>query len=160
MSHADQGREPAVAVCAASYLADLVPAHTFVFRLPASNTRFTVYAQAADRYHINAEYVLLLVPGETVPLLLAVDDVAFLRHCLRNTADRWREAIAQADAGAGRPRQPEPAEEGFINVEPTPAGYRAVRQRFAHELDRVEHLVRQLDSHLDGASGHRDGDTS
>ncbi|GIF74121.1 hypothetical protein [Asanoa siamensis] len=136
MNHADRGREPVVAVCAASYFADLVPAHAFVFRLPASDSRFTVYAQAGDRYLTNAEYTLLLVPGETVPLLLAVEDVAFLRHCLRKAADRWRE------------------------VEPTPAGYRAARQRFADELDRVEHLVRLLDSHLDGASGHRDGDTS
>jgi hypothetical protein len=145
--------EPVTAVCAAMYLADLVPAYAFVFRVAATGTRFTVYAHAGDRYHIGEEYALLLVPRDAVPLPLTVADVEFLRHCLDNAARRWREAITDADAGADRPQKSRPAEPGHLNVEPTPAGYRAARRLFADELDHVERLARLIDGHLGRTTG-------
>jgi len=56
--------EPITAVCAATYYADLIPAHAFVFRVPSTRTRFTVYAADADRYRISQTYTLTLTPVE------------------------------------------------------------------------------------------------
>ena len=96
---------PFEAQCGASYLADnlRVPAHAFVFRVLDSNTRFTVYASQPDRYVINNVYRLTLSEPTDVPLYLPIDDAEFLRRCLLVVADRWREAVPQADAGAARP---------------------------------------------------------
>src|SRR6266511_902197 len=60
-----QPLEPVTAVCAARYFADLVPAHAFVFRLPSTDSRFTLYTADPDRYLIGATYTLTLAePGE------------------------------------------------------------------------------------------------
>lgn len=153
--------EPVTAVCAAMYAADLVPAYAFVFRVAATGTRFTLYAQTQDRYHIGEEYTLLLVPGDTVSLPLTMDDVEFVRHCLDNAARRWREAITEAAAAANQRQAPDSTPPDHVNVEPTPAGYRAARRLFADELDRVERLRRVLDRHLDTARpATRDGGQS
>ena len=140
--------EPVTAVCAAMYAADLVPAYAFVFRVAATDSRFTVYAAAEDRYHIGDEYLLVLAARDAVPLPLTRDDTEFLRHCLHNAERRWREAIAEAAAGADRPAHSRPASPGSLDVEPTPAGYRHARRLFADELGRVERLGRLLDQHL------------
>ncbi len=75
----------------------------------------------------------------------------FLRHCLHSAANRWRAAIAQAEAGIDRPPQTRPAEPNHLDVEPTPAGYRRAQRLVADELDRVERLGALLDTHLDSA---------
>ncbi len=56
--------EPITVVCAATYLADLIPAYAFVFRVPSTATRFTIYAADGDQYRINDEYTLILTPVE------------------------------------------------------------------------------------------------
>jgi hypothetical protein len=135
-----------VAVCAASYYADLVPAYAFVFRVPSTDTRFTVYATDADRYTIGATYTLTLAEATAAPVWLDADEWGFLRHCLSLVEHRWTEAIAEADAGAARPvRADEPAPPGFMNIEPTPAGYRAAGRAFRDELARVRRLRHRLD---------------
>jgi hypothetical protein len=139
------------ALCVDRYYDDLVPAFAFVFHVTDTPTVFTVYASTGDSYRLATQYRLLVAPADSVPLPLTVADVEFLRHCLHNAAHRWREAIIEADAGATRPQQSAPAESGYLNVEPTPAGYRSAGRLFTGELDRVEHLGRLLDQHLDHA---------
>jgi hypothetical protein len=137
---------PITAVCAATYYADLVPAFAFVFRVESTGTRFTVYAAEQDRWLINGTYVLTLSEQSHVPLWLSGDEAAFLRHCLGLVAERWQEAVTEAEAGAGRPPSADDAPSpGHLNVEPTPAGYRAIAGRFRDELHRVQALVRRLD---------------
>jgi hypothetical protein len=142
--------EPVEAVCAASYYADRISAYAFVFRIPASGTRFTVYACEPGRYHINSTYTLTLSdpdPDRT-PLWLSADETALLRHCLNQIESYWRDAIAEADAGAQRtPTEPQPSP-GRLNVEPTPAGYRAIAERFRDQLHRVQQLRTHLDHDL------------
>jgi hypothetical protein len=151
-------RTAATAMCASMYAADLVPAYAFVFRVAATEIRFTVYAHPQDHYHVGDEYTLLLVPRDAVPLPLTVEDAEFLRHCLDNAAHRWREAIIEADAEATQPHRSRPAEPGRINVEPTPAGNRAAARLFADELDRVQRLAGLLDRHLDRARAANPGE--
>src|SRR3954454_10743180 len=92
--------EPVTAVCAATYLADLISAYPFVFRLPSTDTRFTVYTADPDRYLIGATYTLTLAaPGER-PLCLDPQDWALLAHCLELVAERWAEAAEHTDAAA------------------------------------------------------------
>jgi hypothetical protein len=152
--------EPIAAVCAAMYAADLVPAYAFVFRV-STGTRFTVYARAEDRYFVGATYLLSLAEPDAVPLPLTLDDWRFLRHCLDNAAARWREAINGADAGAAQPQREQPAAPGCLNVEPTPAGYRAASRLFREELDRVDELNTRLASLVHAAeAARRDGNRS
>lgn len=139
------------ALCVDMYYADLVPAYAFVFHVTDTRTVFTVNASTGDSYQLGTPYRVLIALADAVPLPLTVADVEFLRHCLHNAAYRWREAITEADAGATRPQQSAPAEPGYLNVEPTPAGYRSAGRLFTAELDRVEHLGRLLDQHLDHA---------
>jgi len=144
-----QPDEPTTAVCAATYYADLIPAFAFVFRVESIKTRFTVYATEQDRWLINGTYTLTLSEHSLVPLWLAGDEAGFLRHCLGLVAERWQEAITEAEAGARRPPNNdapnEPASPGHLNVEPTPAGYRTIAERFREELHRVQALVCRLD---------------
>ena len=153
---------PVRAECAATYLADnLLPdsAYAFVFRVLDSDTRFTVYASAADRYVINDIYRLTISDPTDVPLHLPVDKAAFLRRCLLGVEDRWREAITQADAGAQRPQADRPAEPGYLNVEPHPSGYRAIGGAFREELGRVTRLREHVERFLAGLPDP-DGDPS
>lgn len=76
---------------------------------------------------------------------LRVDELEFLRHCLHNQAQRWRDAIAEADAGADRPPRQPNADPGHLDAEPTPAGYRALGRLFRDQLARVEQLGHVLD---------------
>jgi len=141
--------EPITAVCAATYYADLIPAFAFIFRVHSTGTRFTVYATEQHRWLINSTYTLTISEHtsepDRVPLWLSVDEVAFLRHCLGLVAERWQDAITEAEAGAQRPATGEPPSPGHLNVEPTPAGYQAIAGRFRDELHRVKDLLRRLD---------------
>lgn len=136
---------PITAVCAASYYADLIPAFAFVFRVESTGTRFTVYATEQHRWAIEGTYTLTIAEQDHVPLWLSADEAAFLRHCLGLVAQRWHDAIAEAEAGAPRPPTDEQPSPGHLNIEPTGAGYRAIAGRFRDELNRVEDLMRRLD---------------
>jgi hypothetical protein len=158
-AHPTRPLEPVTAVCAAMYYADLVPAYAFVFRVASTDSRFTVYTADVDRYLIGATYTLTLAEPDHTPLWLSSEEREFLRHCLHVVEQRWHEAVAEADAGAERP-QPDTkpaAAPGHVNVEPTPAGYRAVAQAFRDELERVQHLARWLDH---PSHGDEEGDAS
>ncbi len=150
--------EPITVVCAATYLADGIPAYAFVFRVDATGTRFTAYASDPDRYVINGTYRLALTEPGDLSVSLSGDEWAFLRHCLHNVEQRWRDAIAEADAGAERPQPDRPAQPDHLNVEPTQAGYRAVAGRFRDELDRVRRLTQRLDQQIHAADAHPEGD--
>jgi hypothetical protein len=149
------------AQCAASYLADnlAVPAHAFVFRVVDSDTRFTVYASAPDRYIINGTYRLTLSEPTDVPLCLGTDEAQFLQSCLLVVEDRCRQAVAQADAGAAMPQAERTAEPGHLNVEPYPSGYRMIGGAFRDELTRVRRLRERVDQLLAGPL-NPDGDPS
>jgi hypothetical protein len=140
-------------LCCDRYLADLRDRYAFTFQVLDTGTRFTVYTTDGDRFHVAAIYRMLLTDPGTVALPLSVEDLQFLRTCLHNTAHRWRQAITEADAGANRPERPAqtipPATEpGVIDIEPSPAGYRNAARRFRDELDRVEHLIAQVEQQL------------
>jgi len=129
-----------------------------VFRVDATATRFTAYASDPDRYVINGTYRLAIAEPGDLSASLSGDEWAFLRHCLRNVEQRWREAIAEADAGAEAPQLDRPAQPDHLNVEPTQAGYRAVAGRFRDELDRVQQLNQRLDQQIHPADAHPEGD--
>ncbi|MDG4793659.1 hypothetical protein [Micromonospora sp. WMMD1082] len=100
--------------------------------------------------------------GDGVAVAFTVDDLEFLRHCLTLTELRWREAIDGAETAAQQPQRDEPAPPGFMNIEPTPAGYRVAAGRFRAELHRVERyttrLGRLLDLARDTAGDHEPGE--
>ena len=150
--------EPITVVCAATYLADLIPAYAFVFRVDATATRFTAYASDPDRYVINGTYRLAIAEPGDLSASLSGDEWDFLRHCLRNVEQRWRDAIAEADAGAERPQPDRPVQPDHLNVEPTQAGYRAVAGRFRDELDRVQRLNLRLDQQINPVGAHPEGE--
>jgi hypothetical protein len=157
--------EPATAVCAAMYFADLIPAYAFVFRLPSTATRFTVYTGDPDRYLIGATYTLTLAaPGER-QLCLDPEEWELLAHCLELVAERWAEAAEQTDApattyaatgltaahggqgdGSAQTRLAD-----AISGEPTPSGYRHMGRMFRDELDRVQRLRRRVGPYLNPA---------
>jgi hypothetical protein len=101
--------EPVTAVCAAMYYADLVPAYAYVFRIASTDSRFTVYTADPDRYLIGATYTLTLAEPDDWPLSLNAEDWELLAHCLELVAERWGEAVEQADAGAGPDNEEAPA---------------------------------------------------
>jgi hypothetical protein len=150
--------EPATTVCAAMYLADLIPAYAFVFRLPSTDTRFTVYTADPDRYLIGATYTLTLAAPDERQLCLDPQDWELLAHCLELVAERWAEAAGQADAAAtttaatdrtaapgGQGDEPALTEQAdAISVEPTPSGYRRMGRMFRDELDRAQRLRRRV----------------
>ena len=136
---------PVPVVCASSYAADLIPAQAFVFRVPSTGTRFTVYATDPDRYLISGNYLLILADPGHVPLWLAAEDWAFMHHCLDLVQQRWREAAEHAEADAQRPRTETPPTPGHTNVEPTAAGYAAIARRFHAEHERVRELRQRID---------------
>src|SRR5438477_1223429 len=130
--------EPATAMCAAMYLADLVPAYAFVFRLPSTDSRFTIYTAEPDRYLIGATYTLTLAEPAERPLSLDPEDWELLAHCLALVAERWAEAAEQTDTAAAtkpatdlatdlgtevetqRHTPAHPEQTDTITVEPTP----------------------------------------
>ncbi|MDG4834832.1 hypothetical protein O7627_36810 [Solwaraspora sp. WMMD1047] len=86
-----------------------------------------------------------------------VDDVEFLRHCLTNLERRWWEAIDTATAGAAQPQRDTTTSPGFVNIEPTPSGYRGVARLAGAELTRVMDYGKRLERLLDLAR-QADGD--
>jgi hypothetical protein len=151
---------PIEAICAATYHTDRVPAFAFLFRVPATGTRCTVYTSDRRRYVLNAPYTLTISDPSHVPVWLPADEVAFLTHCLGLVEDRWREAIAQADAGATQPPADQLPTPGHLTLEPTPAGYATIANRFRDELTRVQHLRARLDQLLPAEPLASDGDPS
>lgn len=137
------------AVCTHVFNAEIPGQYEFHF-LPAGHVWFTVCADRPDRYRKGQTYPLTLGAPDTIPL--AVEDVRFLHGCMETLAQRWREAIAEADTGATRPPQPAAARPGVIDIEPTPAGYRAAVRLFQEALSRVQRLHAVLGEHLDMAA--------
>lgn len=134
--------EGVTAFCAATYYADLRGQDAFTFLVAETNTRFTIYTSHPQRYEVGSRYALILAAPDAVPVRLSVDDLEFLRGCLTNTAQRWREAITEAQAGADRPHRSRASacEPGHLDIEPTPAGYRVAGRLFRDELTRAEQL--------------------
>lgn len=132
--------EAATAFCAATYYAGIRNQYAFTFLVAATNTRFTIYTTHPDRYEIGQTYALILAAPDAVPVPLSVADLEFLRHCLTNTAQRWHAAITEARSGAERHPLGSASVPGYLNVEPTPAGYRAAGQLLRDELTRLEQL--------------------
>jgi hypothetical protein len=95
-----------------------------------------------------------------IPVVFTVDDLEFLRHCLSLVQQRWREAIDDANTAAQRPQRHEPPTPGYLNVEPTSAGYRAAARIFGAELARVEQFGQRLAGLFDlaQAAAGDDGD--
>ena len=150
--------EPATAECAAMYLNDLIPAYAFVFRLPSTDTRFTVYSADPDRFLIGTTYTLTLTAPSERPLCLEPEDWELLAHCLALVAERWADAAEQTATAANAqpatdlatehetqghaPTQPEKSD--TITVEPSPTGYQHMSRLFRDELDRVQRLRRRI----------------
>ncbi|MBX7267555.1 hypothetical protein KIF24_16965 [Micromonospora sp. Llam7] len=78
-----------------------------------------------------------------------VDDVEFLRHCLTNLERRWWDAIDTATASAAQPQRDVPPSPGFVNIEPTPSGYRGIARLAGAELTRVMDYGKRLERLLD-----------
>jgi hypothetical protein len=145
-----------------------------VFRLPSTDTRFTVYTADPDRYLIGATYTLTLAEPDERPLSLDPEDWTLLEHCLALVAERWAEAVEQADTAAGTQPAAEVGTEvgtqrdaparheqtDAINVEPTPTGYRAMGAMFRDELDRVQRLRRRVGPLRQPANGGEEGEPS
>ena len=90
-----------------------------------------------------------------------VDDAEFLRHCLTNLERHWWEGIDAANAGAEQPQRDTPASPGFVNIEPTPDGYRGIARLAGAELTRVMNYGNRLQRLLDlarQATGDDDGE--
>lgn len=143
---------PVPVVCASSYTAQAPYARAFVFRVPSTDTRFTVYSTDPDRYHVTGTYLLGLAETGEVPLWLPADEWALLHACLHNVRERWETAIAQADAGASQsPRAPQTSGPDQIDTQPTPTGYQRMARVLRAELDRVRRLIERVDHLLDTA---------
>jgi hypothetical protein len=136
------------AVCAAAYLADRIPAWAFVFRIPSTDTRFTVYATDRRRWAINGTYALTISDPDHMLLWLSADEAAFLRHSLSVVEQACMDAIAQATTGAEQPPTDDQPPPGHLNLEPTPPGYRAIANRFNEELHQVRQLSLRVDQLL------------
>ncbi len=85
-------------------------------------------------------------PGEhLVPVLWTATDLAVIHAAVAAQRDRFTDAAAQADAGATRPDQPTaPAEDGFINIEPTRDGYTRIAARYRAEAARYDRVAKRL----------------
>ena len=151
--------QPVTVLCAASYYADRGQ-YAFNFRVPDTNTRFTIHASNQDSYQVGESYTMILATPDAIPLPLSVEDIEFLRHCLTTTAQRWREAIAETDTGADRAPREHAPEPDHVNAEPTPTGYQNLGRLFRDELGRVEQLNARLGEFSRVAGLGRDGDRS
>jgi hypothetical protein len=84
-------------------------------------------------------------PGaELIPLLLAAEDLRAVAQALHTTADRWAQVAAEAAAGAKRPPSAPSSEPGWMNIEPTPAGYTGIAGLAAQEQARYLRLLQRL----------------
>jgi len=102
----------------------------------------------------------LPAPGDDlVPLLLAVDEVHTVHQALCTARDRWAQAGADAQAGTDTDQAPQATAPGQINIEPTPAGYRAIagiadreKARYARLADRIAPIIEAAEF-LDAPTG-------
>jgi len=92
-------------------------------------------------------------PGdELLPLLVSVDEARTLSEALAAARDRWAQAGAEAQAGAQRPESPPSTEPGWMNIEPTPAGYRGIARVAADQQARYTRLADRLAWIVDAAN--------
>ncbi len=78
-------------------------------------------------------------------MLWTATDLAVIHAAVAAQRDRFTDAAAQADAGATRPDQPTaPAEDGFINIEPTRDGYTRIAARYRAEAARYDRVAKRL----------------
>jgi hypothetical protein len=78
-------------------------------------------------------------------------------QALSTTADRWAQTAARAAAGAKRPASAPSGEPGWMNIEPTPAGYTGIAGLAAQEQARYLRLLQRLQpivDTVDFAAGH------
>ncbi len=100
-------------------------------------------------------------PGdELLPLLWSIDEAHTVHQALCTARDRWAQAAAEAQAGAGQPDTARPSGPDRINVEPTPPGYRGVARVAAAEQARYAHLADRLAATIDAVRGHDGGATT
>jgi diguanylate cyclase (GGDEF)-like protein len=88
-------------------------------------------------------------PGDQlVPVLWTGADITTIHTAVAAARDRFAEAAALADTGAGRPDRPaEPAEphrDGLIDVEPTRRGYADMAALLGTEAAKYHRLAQQL----------------
>jgi len=93
----------------------------------------------------------LPTPGDDLlPLLLSVDDARAVHQALCTVRDRWAQAGADAQPGTDTDtdQTPPATAPGHINIEPTPAGYRAIagiadreKARYARLADRIAPII-------------------
>ncbi len=87
----------------------------------------------------------LPAPGDDlIPLLLTLADTDIVHDALRMARDQWAQAAAQAEAGAQRPETPPSSEPGWMNIEPTPAGYLGIARIAADQQARYSRLIDRL----------------
>jgi hypothetical protein len=94
---------------------------------------------------VEAGMVWLPTPGdELVPLLLAPDDLATVAQALSTAAERWSRAGTEAAAAAERPTSVPEDEPGWMNIEPTPAGYAGIARLAVGQQARYRRLLVRL----------------
>jgi diguanylate cyclase (GGDEF)-like protein len=91
-------------------------------------------------------------PGdELIPVLLSPPDLRAVVHAVTTARDRWAQAAAEADAGAGRPASPASSDPGWMNIEPTPAGYAGIAHLAHEQQTRYTRLLQHLQPISDAA---------
>ncbi len=99
-------------------------------------------------------------PGDDLlPLLLSIDEARTVHQALRIARDRWAQTDADAQASADTDQAPPATAAGHINIEPTPAGYRAIagiadreKARYARLADRIAPIIEAAEL-LDAPTG-------
>ncbi|MGI5243358.1 GGDEF domain-containing protein [Dactylosporangium sp. CA-139066] len=87
----------------------------------------------------------LPTPGdELIPLLLAPAELRTVAHALATAAEGWSRAGAEATANASRPASAPSSEPGWMNIEPTPAGYSGIARLAAQQQARYTGLLQRL----------------
>ncbi len=103
---------------------------------------------------------------DLLPLLLSVDEARTVHEALYAARDRWAQAAADAQAGtdtgtdqAPITQTPPATTADHLNIEPTPAGYRAIagiadreQARYARLADRIAPIIEAAER-LDAPTG-------
>jgi Diguanylate cyclase, GGDEF domain len=97
-----------------------------------------------------ASVAWLPAPGDDlIPLLLSVAETHTLHKGLIIARDSWGRAATAAQAGAQRPASPLRDDPGFMNIEPTPAGYHSLARIATDQQARYARLVERLNPIID-----------